>query len=184
MLLGTLILVIVTDARELVQYLCLTTVEGQSRWSPFLHRLFTVVERVWNVTSKVISLGPEAEDKTAAHEIAKAYDVLGDGDDDEDLDHTGLLSGCWRATKEASDLLAAIIAAPLKVKNQTEWSRAEVDHAGHHFLTWLHEVRHRGTFSKIAPAFGLVVDAVRRTEMKDLVKEWLEVSSVCPKKHS
>lgn len=132
------------------------------------------------MTSKVISLGPESEDETAAHEIAKAYDVLGDGDDDEDLDHTGLLSGCWRATKEASDLLAAIVTAPLKVKDQKVWSRSEVDHAGHHFLTWLHEVRHRGTFSKIAPAFGSVVEAVRRTESKELVKEWVEVSSTDP----
>lgn len=126
-------------------------------------------------------MGPESEDKTAAHEIAKAYDVLGDGDDEENLDHTGLLSGCWRATKEASELLAAIITAPLRVKNQTVWSPSEVDHAGHHFLTWLHEVRHRGTFSKIAPAFGWVVDVVRRTDMKDLVKEWLEVSLERPR---
>lgn len=73
-------------------------------------------------------------------------------------------------------MLAAIITAPLRVPEQKVWSRSEVDHAGHHFLTWLQEVRHRGTFSKIAPAFGSVVDAVRRTEMKDLVKEWLDVS--------
>lgn len=165
-----------TDVSELVQYLDLATPAGRSRWSPLLHRLFTAVERVWAVTSKVISLGPEAEDKTAAHEIAKAYDVLGDGDDDEDLDHTGLLSGCWRATKEASDLLAAIITTPLKINGQTLWAREEVDRAGHHFLTWLHEVRHRGTFSKIAPAFGSVVEVVRRTDMRELVKEWLEVS--------
>lgn len=162
--------------RELVQCLDLTAPEGQSRWSPLLHRLFRIVERVWTVTSKVVSLGPQGEDKTAAHEIARAYEVLGDGDDEEDQGHIGLLSGSWRATKEAGDLLAAIMIAPLKIEGQSVWTKQEVDQAGRLFLTWLHEVRHRGTFSKIAPAFGSVVDVVRRTELKDLVREWLDVS--------
>lgn len=39
-----------------------------------------------------------------AHEIAKAYQVLSNGQDEEaneDMDPRKLLSGCWRATKEA-----------------------------------------------------------------------------------
>ena len=39
-----------------------------------------------------------------AHEIAKAYQVLSSGQDDEgedDLDPRRLISDCWRATKEA-----------------------------------------------------------------------------------
>ena len=43
------------------------------------------------------------------HEIARAYDVLGGGDEedgDEAMDHTNLLSGCWRATKEAGRAFA------------------------------------------------------------------------------
>lgn len=39
------------------------------------------------------------------HEIARAYEVAGDnegeGDDDDGLDVTALLSGCWRATTGA-----------------------------------------------------------------------------------
>lgn len=47
-------------------------------------------------------------------------------------------------------------------------------HAGLTFLTWMHEVRHRGTFSKIAPALGLVVEAVKKhPEVRDLVDVWL-----------
>lgn len=70
------------------------------------------MERVWAVTRPVISLAPsqpQTQDGSSAatdrteHEIARAYEVLGDdeGDDDDAMDHTGLLSGCWRATKEA-----------------------------------------------------------------------------------
>lgn len=55
------------------------------------------------------------------------------------------------------------------------WSETEVDAAGHTFLTWLHEIRHRGTFSKIAPALGAVVDAVRaRPGMSHLAGRWLD----------
>jgi hypothetical protein len=80
--------------------------EAQTVWSPVLHRLFALVDRVWAVTRQVISLGPtENENGTAAHEIARAVEVLGDGDEeggDEGLDHTNLLSACWRATREAA----------------------------------------------------------------------------------
>jgi hypothetical protein len=67
------------------------------------------------VTSPVISL------KTAApvdgkdrpdHEIARAYEVAGDGegdgDDDEGLDVTALLSGCWRATTGAGSVSSVL----------------------------------------------------------------------------
>lgn len=39
-----------------------------------------------------------------AHEIAKAYQILGGGDEEEEdslVDTRRILSACWRATKEA-----------------------------------------------------------------------------------
>jgi hypothetical protein len=64
------------------------------------------VDRVWAQTRKVVSLGPSDGDEkeSAGHEIARAYEALGEGDDegDEAMDHSNLLSGCWRATKEAA----------------------------------------------------------------------------------
>lgn len=86
----------------------LTSPAAQSDWAPLLHRLSSLVNRVWAQTSKVVSLGPakEGDDTdTAAHEIARAYEVLGEGDEEggeESLDHNNLLSACWRATKEAA----------------------------------------------------------------------------------
>lgn len=78
----------------------LSTPSAQAAWKPTLHALFALVRRVWAATSKVVALGPE-DSETAAHEIARAYDVL-DDDDDVEGDHTNLLSGCWRAMREAS----------------------------------------------------------------------------------
>ncbi|KAL1406561.1 hypothetical protein Q8F55_008267 [Vanrija albida] len=167
---------------EMVRCLDLQTPEAQAAWGPVLHRLSTLVDRVWAVTRKVISLGPttDSEDgkETAAHEIARAYDVLGDDEADagEDLDHTNLLSGSWRATKEAAELLSALITVPLNASaTQNIWSRDEVHKAGRKFLVWLHEIRHRGTFSRIAPALGYVVDAVKpRKELAGLVELWVQ----------
>lgn len=162
---------------DAVRHLELKTRESQATWSKLLHRHLSLVDRVWAVTRKVISLGPVEESGTAAHEIARAYEVLGDGDDDagdDGLDHTNLLSGCWRATREAAELLSAVITTPLTAaKAQTIWSREEVDHAGLTFLTWMHEIRHRGTFSKIAPALGLVVEAAK-SSYPGLVDSWVE----------
>ncbi|BEI84050.1 hypothetical protein CcaverHIS002_0406540 [Cutaneotrichosporon cavernicola] len=157
---------------ELVRCLDLISPDAQAAWRPTLHALNALVLRVWAVTRKVVSLGPEEEG--TSHEIARAYDVLGE-EDEEEGDHTNLLSGCWRATREAAELLAAIITVPLCVKEQTVWSVAEVDAAGRTFLLWLHEIRHRGTFSRIAPAFGTVVDAVQRIpSLSYLVGEWVD----------
>lgn len=64
---------------------------------------------------------------------------------------------------------------PLAAKEQSVWSTSEVDTAGLTFLTWLHEIRHRGTFSKIAPALGTIVQAVRqRADLKHLVNQWVD----------
>lgn len=159
---------------ELVRCLDLSAQQTQAAWKPTLHALFSLVKRVWSVTSKVVSLSPEDDNGGAAHEIARAYDVLDDEDDDENADHTNLLSGCWRATTEAAELLCAIITVPLKSKAQEVWSAEDVDAAGGVFLTWLHEIRHRGTFAKIAPALGHVVDACARPGLSHLPAAWLD----------
>lgn len=160
---------------EVVKTLDLQEAPVQTAWSPVLHRLATLVERVWVVTRPVISLGPSDGSDTAAHEIARAYEVLGEGDEEgDDQDHTKLLSGCWRAMGQAAELLAVIIALPLS-HDQSIWTKDEIRRAGYSFLTWLHEIRHRGTFSRIAPALASVREAVKhRAQLCDLVSEWLD----------
>ncbi|ODO00815.1 hypothetical protein L198_03142 [Cryptococcus wingfieldii CBS 7118] len=173
--------------RDVLHCLNINTLESQSLWTPIFHQLFRLTSRVWNVTRAVISLSPtkltsideEGAGKDAHHEIARAYEVLGggeDGEDEEGIDHTGLLSGCWRATMSAGELLSSLIVIPISQDGVTQmiWSRSEVDSAGQTFLVWMHEIRHRGTFSKLASAFALLVEAVRPIDaLADLCQGWL-----------
>jgi hypothetical protein len=78
-----------------------------------------------------------------------------------------------------SELLATVITQPLAAGKQvqTVWTIDEVDVAGRRYLQWLHDVRHKGTFSSIASAFQDVVDAVKKTpDLARLADHWLEVS--------
>jgi hypothetical protein len=82
------------------------------------------------------------------------------------------------AGAHCSELLAALFMLPLvQVKaDQVMWTEAQINDAGRRFLVWMHEIRHRGTFSKIAVAFTDVVDAVKGVEsLKPLCHLWLKV---------
>ena len=77
------------------------------------------------------------------------------------------------------ELLSAIIATPLLGNSDSYgiWDHTDVDQAGHRFLTWMHEVRHRGTFTKLATAFASLVQVVKGVPiLRDLCTEWLDVS--------
>lgn len=69
-----------------------------------------------------------------------------------------------------SDLLSTLIALPLKARTRAKvplpplWSDDEIISSGDLFLIWLHEIRHRGTFSKLSLAFGRVIEVVRPFE--------------------
>ena len=59
------------------------------------------------------------------------------------------------------------------------WNSEQVDLAGKRFLSWMHEIRHRGTFSKVALAFTELVDAVKGVDaLKPLCSSWLQVSKL------
>ena len=79
------------------------------------------------------------------------------------------------------ELLSAIIATPLLGSTTSNgiWDRTDIDQAGYRFLTWMHEVRHRGTFTKLATAFASLVQVVKGVPaLRDLCTEWLDVSSL------
>jgi hypothetical protein len=90
---------------DVVRCIKLRDESTQRAWMPLFARLVELVDRVWAVTRPVISLAPSktSDADQPDHEIARAYAVLGGEEEDEDeaMDHTNLLSGSWRATKEA-----------------------------------------------------------------------------------
>lgn len=86
-----------------------------------------------------------------------------------------------RKADDIRDLLSLIISQPILQAGdtQTVWSKEEVHDAGKQYLQWMHEIRHRGTFSKVALAFASLVDAVKTApSLKDLAQRWLEVSYI------
>ena len=153
---------------------------SQQLWKTLFRRLISLVGSVWAATSKVVSLATDGNNERPDHEIARAYEVMaGEMDGEGDLmDPTNLLSCCWRATTEAAELLAAITSVPLVQLGdaQTIWTVSDIDAAGRRFLTWLHEIRHRGTFSKVADSFYKTVAAVRTIEfLRPLCRSWLDL---------
>ena len=75
----------------------------QALWESIYRKINHLVDRIWAVTRRVISLKPNEDG--AEHEIARAYTVLGVDEggeaDEESPDATGILSGCFRVTSNA-----------------------------------------------------------------------------------
>jgi hypothetical protein len=102
----------------------------------------------------------------------------------QDVGELPVRLGGWQVSQvsmltRASDLLAVVITLPLLQlqTGQEIWSRDQVEEAGQLFLTWSHEIRHQGTFSKISLAFGQVVQCLRSLPvLRDLIETWLDVS--------
>jgi hypothetical protein len=97
-----------TQLSDLVRSLNIDNSAAEAKWRTLFHRMLYIIDRVWAVTRPVISLksaGTNDDKDRPDHEIARAYEVVGDndadGEDDESADVTGLLSGCWRATTGA-----------------------------------------------------------------------------------
>lgn len=187
--------------------LCLKfgTTHSLKEFEQIFRRLWAVVERVWDLTRPVISLKRSDDpDKRPDHEIARAYEVTNitdtghedDDDNDEASNVTDLLSGCWRATVGAGyvgssctcrrpsaernrELLTAIISITMPTFESPDafWSREDVNAAGQQYLTWMHEIRHRGTFSKLAISFADLVQSVKKVpSLASLPLNWLDVS--------
>ena len=57
-----------------------------------------------SLSASTATNGPSSQNGPA-HEIAKAYQILGGGEEEEEdseVDTRRILSACWRATKEAA----------------------------------------------------------------------------------
>ncbi|ORX37814.1 putative death-receptor fusion protein-domain-containing protein [Kockovaella imperatae] len=154
--------------------------DHEADWKEVFHEIIPLVDRIWAVARVVVSLKSSGTSERPDHEIARVYEVLkaGGEEDNDPSDFSSLLSGCWRAITEAGDLLATVCSLPLTQggEKQIIWSRDDIESAGKRLLSWLHEVRHRGTFSKIASSLARLVDSVYRiASLRPLVYSWLDL---------
>lgn len=89
--------------------------------------------------------------------------------------------GCSYGSDPPSELLSTIVTTPLLQADteQVIWQKEEIDATGLQFLEWMREIRHRGTFSRVALALASLVDAVKKNEAsRPLVDKWLTVSLI------
>ncbi|SPO38010.1 uncharacterized protein PSFLO_03487 [Pseudozyma flocculosa] len=97
--------------------------------------------------------------------------------------HQVILSYSWRGMKEASALLGAIVASTLRGSGSGSgdptslWTPASIEAVGARFNLWLTQVRHRGAFSTIYPAYCNAAAAIVRSgwkEVEALPRRWIE----------
>ncbi|GAA6057628.1 hypothetical protein JCM3770_005003 [Rhodotorula araucariae] len=159
------------------------------------HRAFAVVQRVWDVTAPVLAAkapeggAAEEADNEEARAIRFEREVAAqeEGDDEDVAEGTGgpqhkiILSACWRAMKEAGELLETILRLPSELDTESfrqVWSLDEIRAIGELFGTWLRLARHRGTVANLHPCYtrsagALIAAGKNWPEVGRLPEEWL-----------
>ncbi|GAA5899201.1 hypothetical protein JCM6882_009282 [Rhodosporidiobolus microsporus] len=169
------------------------------------HRALGVIRRVWEVTSPVLAAkapegtgegaGADEEDEADTEEARairfekKQKAARGEGEDGEDAaDGTGgpqhkiILSACWRAMKEAGELLETILRLPSELGStafRQVWQYDEIRAIGDLFGDWLARIRHRGAFMAVHPCYtraaaALLAAGKEWPEVGKLPEEWLD----------
>ncbi|PWN51284.1 hypothetical protein IE53DRAFT_55942 [Violaceomyces palustris] len=158
-----------------------------------IERARLLIDRTWQVTRGVLcSSAPEGagagnpEDELPdglvqpVHETENAMQAAEDEDDEQSSagpKHQVILSYCWRGMKEASALLGTLVSSTLRNGNKEVWSASSIGEVGSRFNVWLTQVRHRGAFSTIYPAYcdaALAIVKSRWAEIDRLPSEWIQ----------
>ncbi|KAJ9099210.1 hypothetical protein QFC21_004090 [Naganishia friedmannii] len=138
-----------------------------------MQRILSSIERIWDICRPIIAT--QQGDDTQ-HEIAGAHEWLEEAADEmetgeggrADDAHLTILSNCWRAIKEASNLMSIIFTKLPANAVPTEI----VMTAGSLYMRWVRHIRHRGTFSSMATAFEKFLEAPALPQ--ELRIQWLE----------
>ncbi|GAA5824054.1 hypothetical protein JCM11251_001502 [Rhodosporidiobolus azoricus] len=96
--------------------------------------------------------------------------------------HKIILSACWRAMKEAGELLETILRLPSElgtVAFRQVWSYNEIRAIGDLYGDWLARIRHRGAFMAVHPCYtraaaALLAAGKEWPEVGKLPEEWLD----------
>ncbi|KAJ1020671.1 hypothetical protein NDA16_004064 [Ustilago loliicola] len=145
-------------------------------------------------------------DQPSSHETALAMQVADDDakaafmqpqeESNAGPKHQVILSYSWRGMKEASALLGVLVAASLakpaparRAKDSQQqpassqsdvwreiYSVQDIEAIGQRYNQWLTQVRHRGAFSTIYPAYCNAASAIVRNQASDIVglpQQWI-----------
>ncbi|CAO3700663.1 unnamed protein product [Rhizopus stolonifer] len=138
--------------------------ENFSDWKKVHIRAIQLIEAACDAGMDVLSdPSPEGNVPSDYREDDNVEDV--DLNEDIDMDgddtlsgpkHQVILSCCWRAVKEASSLLQVMVAnAPVspEVSSKAVFTHKDLVNTGNLFHNLLTNIRHRGAFSSVYPAY-------------------------------
>ncbi|CAZ84999.1 unnamed protein product [Tuber melanosporum] len=96
---------------------------------------------------------------------------------DDGMDTQTVMSYCWRAVKESSALLGAIIGTADFGSGPQSLSKQNFSDIGNVLLEQLLDIRHRGAFSAVSPSFIELCSRCLATQtLSDLPEQWLSKS--------
>lgn len=138
-----------------------TIEENAAAWKEVHERIFKSCEEIWRLTK-----APLCFDSPEGH-VPTDFD-----EEDEDLGTQTVMSYSWRAIKESSSLLGAVLGrAPLSSLSPTDLERG-----GKLLQQQLASIRHRGAFSSVSPPFVAVCTRCFSSsdpELQELPRSWL-----------
>ena len=154
-------------------------------------RILDVIDRVWEIVSPVLcSSAPEGntgevdERSRAMAQVEMEDELLDEEIAPEEASGMApkfqiVLTYAWRSIKAASVLLSTVGSSMARIgQSEEDWDERRFDAVGQRFIHWLLNVRHRGAFSTIYPAFSeyaatLLTLGTSRPERK-LPEGWLQ----------
>ncbi|GAA6013372.1 hypothetical protein JCM8202_003123 [Rhodotorula sphaerocarpa] len=157
------------------------------------HRVLAVIRRVWEVTSPILAAsGPGDEaDNDEARALRFERVVTEEQDPGATDGSTGgsagpqykiILNACWRAMKEAGELLETILRIPSEFGTEAfeqVWHLDEICAIGDLFGSWMRLARHRGTVANLHPCYTRSAEALMAAgkdwaEVQQLPRVWLQ----------
>lgn len=145
--------------------------EEAKTWRALHLRMFAACESVWRITK-----GPLCYHAPEGHVPENLGD---DEEDEEDQDSQTIMSYSWRAVKEMSGLLGLILQKAPFSESEPDKSTIKRDDFrtyGELLLEQLSNIRHRGAFSAVSPAFVDLCKRCFRSDdamIEELPREWL-----------
>ncbi|KAI9474087.1 MAG: putative death-receptor fusion protein-domain-containing protein [Benjaminiella poitrasii] len=131
--------------------------EHLDAWQKIHARVINLIHTICDTVMPVLSdASPEGNIPTdyREEEHEEDDDDLNVDSDDSGPKHQVILSCCWRAVKEASTLLQAIISkASAAPTSQELLTHEDLINSGQLFRHLLTSIRHRGAFSAVYPAY-------------------------------
>ncbi|KAL9046883.1 MAG: hypothetical protein Q9214_000398 [Letrouitia sp. 1 TL-2023] len=135
-------------------------------YQDLVSQILRVCTSVWNSVKDVLCF-----------DAPEGYEYDADEGNETMIGTKDILSYCWRALKESSLLLQAVITCKPKSKISRSLRHNDYKQIGELFLSELSQLRHRGAFSSVSLAFtACCVQCVRKGDIstRELPKEWFQ----------